>query len=64
MKDKNAGVGDFKAVAGETYVACKKRLGLTNPGNTAKAFMIATLAPLVTHETETFNQLRADIFEV
>ena len=55
-------VDDFKAVAGATYVFCKKRLGLVSAGNNTKAFMAVTLAPLVTSETMTFRELRKDIF--
>jgi hypothetical protein len=64
IKAKNASKDDFKISAGETYIACKKRLELTKPGNTTKMFMIQTLAPLVTGSTETFKQLRKDIFGV
>jgi hypothetical protein len=59
---KGGPIDDFKAVAGEVYIACKNKLGLTKPGNTTKAFMIQTLASLVTGQTETLNQLRQDIF--
>ena len=59
---KGGRADDFEAVAGETYLACKDQLKLSKPGNTAKAFMRDTLAALVTPETETFKQLRTDIF--
>jgi hypothetical protein len=59
---KNGRVDNFKQVAGETYVACKKVLGLTASGNNTKTFMRDTLSPLITENTETFKQLRRDIF--
>jgi predicted ATPase len=59
---KGAAIDDFKAAAGEVYIACKRQLGLTKSGNTTKMFMIQMLAPLVTSQTETFKQLRQDIF--
>jgi hypothetical protein len=59
---KGVTADDFKAAGGETYVACKKRLGLVKPGNTTKTFMLETLAPLLTPQAETFRQLRMDIF--
>lgn len=37
---------DLKPASGEIYVACKRILRLTQPGNDAKAFMRDTLAPL------------------
>jgi hypothetical protein len=59
---KGGTVDDLKQAAGETYIACKKELGLTKSGNTTKAFMLERLAPLVTDQTETFKQLRKDVF--
>lgn len=63
IASKGGNADDFKYVAGETYVACKRLLQLTNPGNSAKAFMRDKLAPLVSPGTETFKQLHEDIFE-
>ncbi len=59
---KGGPADDFKVVAGEVYVACKRQLGLNKSGNTTKAFMLEMLAPLVTTQTETFRQLRQDVF--
>jgi predicted ATPase len=59
---KGGPIDDFKTAAGETYVACKRQLGLTKLGNTTKAFMLEMLAPLVASGTETFRQLDQDIF--
>ena len=59
---RSAPVDDFKAAAGETYVACKKMLSLVQAGNTTKSFMRDTLAPLVTSGTATFAQLHQDVF--
>ena len=38
---------DLKPVAGEIYLVCKRVLGLTQHGNTVKAFMRDTVAPLI-----------------
>ncbi len=53
---------DLKAASGEIYNAAKRILALTAKGNTAKAFMRSTLAPLLSPEMTTYRQLEADIF--
>ena len=53
---------NLKPVAGLIYVACKDKLGLTNPGNTPQTFMRDTLAPLVCDVKELYHQLKNDIF--
>lgn len=62
IKTKRGRPDDFKNVAGETYRACKDKLGLISSGNNTKAFMRDTLAPLIHEGTETFQQLHCDIF--
>ena len=53
---------DVKSASGQIYNAAKRLLGLTNCGNTAKSFMLATLAPLVGPEMAIYKELRHDIF--
>jgi hypothetical protein len=53
---------DIKAISGQLYNFCKSQLTLTQCGNDAEAFAIATLAPLVTPDTQTYQQLEAAIF--
>ena len=53
---------DVKSATGPAYVEIKKLLGLTQCGNTKEAFCIATLAPLVTPDTQVYDRLKADVF--
>lgn len=53
---------DLKAASGAIYVATKKRLGIVGGGNNAKAFMRATLAPLIEPDMQVYQALRKDIF--
>jgi len=53
---------DIKSISGELYVEVKRLLSLTGVGNTKEAFLSDTMAPLVTPDTETYKQLRLDIF--
>ncbi len=53
---------DLKPASGEIYVACKRVLGLANPGNTAKTFMRDTLAPLIKPGMKVYETLRQDVF--
>lgn len=53
---------DIKAISGQLYNFCKSQLALTQCGNDAEAFAIATLAPLVTPDTQIYQQLEAAIF--
>ncbi len=52
----------IKSSSGEIYNAAKLKLELTGVGNNAKAFMLSTLAPLVTREMSVYQKLRRDIF--
>ena len=61
-KDGRA-LDDLKPASGEIYVACKNILGLTHPGNNARAFMRDTLAPLIKPGMTVYGELRHDIFE-
>ena len=53
---------DIKSASGETYVVIKKLLGLSQGGNTARAFMRDTLAPLLKPNMNVYRELKADIF--
>jgi hypothetical protein len=55
---------DVKAISGRLYNATKTGLSLTGCGNSAVEFAKATLAPLVTPETEVYRQLESDVFPV
>jgi len=49
---------DIKAISGPLYNKCKQLLGLTQCGNDAEAFARLTLAPLVTPDTQIYQELR------
>ena len=53
---------DLKPASGEIYNACKVLLSLTNPGNDARTFMRDTLTPLVSRDTQVYQEMRQDIF--
>lgn len=53
---------DIKAISGELYNAAKKRLQLSQCGNSAKAFMRDTLAPLIKPHMNIYKELRHEIF--
>jgi energy-coupling factor transporter ATP-binding protein EcfA2 len=53
---------DIKAISGRLYVEIKRVLSLTACGNTKDAFCIDTLAPLITRETQVYQELEHDIF--
>lgn len=53
---------DVKYIVGEVYLCAKTTLGLTSCGITAKEFAIASLAPLLTPDTDTHKQLKDDLF--
>ena len=53
---------DLKPASGEIYVACRRTLGLSAPGNDPKVFMRDTLAPLIKSGTKVYEELKRDIF--
>lgn len=55
-------VDDIKSAAGKIYVDLKKRLSLTQCGNSTEAFLRDTIAPLVTRDTKSYKELEEDIF--
>jgi hypothetical protein len=61
---RNAGKpgDDVKSISGQLYVEIKKRLQLTQCGNTKDAFCRDTLAPLITPDTAVYRELEALIF--
>ncbi len=54
---------DLKPSSGEIYLACKRYLELTAPGNDTKTFMRDTLAPLITSSMQVYSELKRDIFD-
>lgn len=55
-------VDDIKAIAGQMYNECKRRLQLTQCGNNSVDFARVTLAPLVKPNTRTYTELETAIF--
>ena len=55
---------DLKPVSGEIYLACKRILELTNPGNTTKTFMRDTLAPIIKPAMRVYEDLQQDVLGV
>lgn len=55
---------DLKSAAGLFFIEAKKALGLTKCGNDTVSFLRDTMAPLITQETNTYKQLRKDIFGI
>ena len=53
---------DFKPASGEVYVACRRMLRFSDPGNDPKVFMRDTLAPLIKPGTMVYEELKRDIF--
>ncbi|MEQ9823207.1 MAG: AAA family ATPase [Puniceicoccaceae bacterium] len=53
---------DIKAISGELYNFCKETLLITQRGNNAEAFSRDALAPLITPDTSTFQELDSVIF--
>ena len=54
---------DLKSVKGEIYNILKKELSLAQYGNTADAFIINNLVPLITPDTEIYKVLEVDIIK-
>jgi hypothetical protein len=52
---------DFKSMSSKLYTELKRILQLTQCGNTKDAFCVDTLAPLITPETTTYQQLKKDV---
>ena len=53
---------DLKPASGLIYLACKRILGLVQPGDDAKTFMRDTLAPLIKPGMVVYEELRHDVF--
>lgn len=53
---------DIKAASGEIYTSLKRLLNLSRCGNNPDSFMRDTMAPLITPDTEIYQQLEQDIF--
>ena len=56
---KNFSPDDIKKASGRLYNQCKHELGLTQCGNTAEAFALYTLAPLVTPPMRVYDKLKS-----
>jgi predicted ATPase len=50
-------IDDVKAIADSLYIKCKSELGLTQCGNTAEAFAIDQLAPLIQPSMNIYQEL-------
>ena len=55
-------IDDVKSISGQLYTYLKRELGLRQCGNTAEAFCITTLAPLVVEDTCAYAEIKKDIF--
>ena len=53
---------DYKSARGDIYNALKKRLLLSQCGNTADSFIIDTLTPLITSDMDVYKRLETEIF--
>ncbi len=53
---------DVKSASGKIYTETKRILRLTQVGNTVRAFMRDTLAPLLNPDTDVYAQLKRDVF--
>ena len=53
---------DVKEISGQLYLFCKNTLSLTQCGNAAESFAISTLSPLITPDTNTYQELERIIF--
>lgn len=54
---------DLKSAAGEIYVELKKLMSLARAGNNKDAFMRDTLAPLITPELATYQEMKRHIID-
>jgi len=59
---RNRAEDDLKSVAGEIHQLLRRRLQLTQSGSNYEAFAKAYLVPLVTHETNAYDELRSSIW--
>ncbi|GAB4454922.1 MAG: hypothetical protein OHK0029_10220 [Armatimonadaceae bacterium] len=53
---------DIKSAGGDIYNAARNLLKLTQCGSNAPEFCISTLAPLITSDTKTYQDLKKEIF--
>lgn len=54
---------NLKTAAGEIFVELRKLLNLTRAGNNSDAFMRDTLAPLITPDMATYQEMKKDIVD-
>lgn len=61
-KSRGNASDDYKSARGDIYTALKKRLALTECGNSSDTFIRDTLSPLVTPDMNVYKRLEAEIF--
>lgn len=54
---------DIKSASGDTCVAIKRILQLTQSGNSTGAFLRDTMTPLITEDTNIYQLLESEIFD-
>ena len=54
---------DIKSASWKIFTELKRILGLTQCGNNKCAFIRDTMAPLVTHDTQIYRELKREIFD-
>jgi len=59
---RNNPVDDVKSAGGKIYTELKKRLSLTQCGNSTETFLRDTIAPLLTKDTKSYKELETEIF--
>ena len=55
-------VDDVKSASGKIFTETKRILGLTQCGNNKCAFLRDTMAPLITEETQVYQEIESEIF--
>lgn len=61
-KNRGNASDDYKSASGDIYVALKKRLSLTQCGNSPDSFIRDTLSPLITQDMNVYKRLEEEIF--
>ena len=55
-------VDDVKSASGKIFTEIKRILGLTQCGNNKCVFLRDTMAPLITEETQVYQEIESEIF--
>ena len=61
-KNRGNASDDYKSASGDIYVALKKRLSLTQCGNSPDSFIRDTLSPLIAQDMNVYRRLEEEIF--